>query len=84
MTEQDSKDTVQNDRANALRQAYGKATARVREAHRDEFEAAYVEEAAALGVEYKPRPSAEQKAEEQLAALLAEYPHLAEKVTQGD
>jgi hypothetical protein len=70
---------TENERGNLLRQAYGKATARLREAHRDEFDGFYEEEAKALGVDYKRKPSAEEKAREQIAALLAEHPHLAEQ-----
>jgi hypothetical protein len=69
--------TEKSERGNLLRQAYGKATARLREAHRDEFDGFYEEEAKALGVDYKRKPSAEEKAREQIAALLAEHPHLA-------
>jgi hypothetical protein len=36
----------------------------------------------ARGIDWKPKPTAEEKAEQQLAALLAEHPGLAAKVAQ--
>lgn len=69
-------------RSSLLRKAYGAATTRLREQYRTEFDALYSQEAEALGVEYTPRLTAEQKAEQQMQALLAEFPHLAEKVAQ--
>lgn len=77
---QPSEDESTTDRSNALRKAYGAATARLREGHREEFDRLYVEEAKKLGVDYKPKPTAEQKAEEQLRALLAEHPGLRSKI----
>jgi hypothetical protein len=70
----------QKDRQRLLRQAYGAATTRLREQYRDEFDRLYAQEAQALGIEYKPRPTAEQKAAEQMRALLEEYPHLREQL----
>lgn len=67
-----------------LRQAYGAATARLRDAYRAEFNKLYAEEAAARNVEWKPRPTEEEKAEAQLAALLAAHPNLREKVVQSE
>jgi hypothetical protein len=62
-----------------LRQAYGQATTKLREAHREEFQRYYKESAEALGVEYKPRLSKEERAERDLDALLKEFPHLRSK-----
>lgn len=76
MTEQQATTTDDNERSKKLRKAYGNATTRLREAHRDEFDSLYSQEAESLGVEYTPRPSAEQKALQQLQALLDEYPQL--------
>lgn len=70
------------ERGTALRKAYGTANTRLREAHREEFDNLYAEAAAELGVEYTPRLTAEQKAEQEFSALLREYPHLASKVGQ--
>lgn len=78
LTEQDST----TDRANRLRKAYTNATTRLRESRREEFDALYAEEAQKLGVDYTPRPTAEQKAEQEFDALLAAYPHLANKIGQ--
>lgn len=61
-----------------LNKAYGAATAKLRDAHRDEFNRLYQAEAAELGVEWKPKLTPEQKAKNDLDAILAEYPHLAD------
>lgn len=74
------RDPEKDERSNLLRQAYGAATARLREAHRDEFDRYQVEEARSLGVEYKPRMNPEQKAEKQLAELLEQFPHLRDRL----
>lgn len=71
MSEQDK-----TERQSALRSAYGSATRVLRENHRDEFDGLYQREAKALGVEYTPRLSAEQRALQQIEALLAEHPSL--------
>lgn len=68
------------ERQRKLRQAYSTATTRLREQYRTEFDDLYSQEAEALGVDYTPRPTAEQKAEQELTALLEQFPHLAEKV----
>lgn len=70
------------ERSQKLRQAYGQATTRLRETHREEFDSLYAQEAQALGVDYTPRLSPEQKAEQQLRALLEENPWLADKVDE--
>jgi hypothetical protein len=70
----------QQDRASKLRKAYTNAQASLRTIHRDEFDRLYQEEAQKLGVDYTPKPSAEQKAEEQINTLLSEYPHLRERL----
>lgn len=64
---------------NLLRQAYGAATQRLREQHRDDFNKLYAEEAKQRGVEWTPKKSPEEKAREQLEALFAEHPHLREE-----
>lgn len=89
MTDQTVDSTEQGDeqskgRNTALRQAYTAATSRLRDAHRDEFERLYQQEATNRGVEYTPRLTPEQKAEKQLADLLREHPHLRERVAATD
>lgn len=64
----------------AIRKAYSAASKRLREAHMDEFHAMQSEEAAKLGIKWSPRPSAEQKAEEELSSILAKHPSLAERL----
>jgi hypothetical protein len=79
MTEEQKKE-----RSNALRKAYSNATTRLREAHRTEFDELYSAEAEALGVDFTPKPSAEQKAEQQMEKLLHQYPHLREKIVEPE
>lgn len=61
------------------RAAYSAATARLRDAHRDDFNALLKEEMASRGIEWAPRPTEEQKAEREVAELFAKYPDLAAK-----
>lgn len=70
------------DRDAALKKAYQQATAALRDEQRERFNVLYSEKALALGVEWKPKQTAEEKAEEEFQRLLAQYPHLAEKVQQ--
>jgi hypothetical protein len=67
----------------ALRKAYGTATQDLRENHRDEFNDLYAERAKELGVEWSPRQTPEQRAEQAFDALLADYPHLAERIAKS-
>lgn len=71
----------------ARRNAYAKAEKMLREIHADEFKGLYAKACADLGVEYKPRLTAEEraakvaeekraKAAAKIAALQAEYPDL--------
>lgn len=68
------------DRNDALRKAYSAATKALREKYRDEFTALYVAEAKQRGVDYQPPLTAEQKAEQEMARLLQEFPELRSKV----
>lgn len=60
----------------ARAKAYNRAQTRLREAHADEWQTILGEEYEAVGIEYKPRLSPEQKAKVQIEALLAEFPSL--------
>jgi hypothetical protein len=73
------KDAAQEGRDKLLTKAYGKATASLRDAHRDEFNRLYAQSAQALGVKWEPRLTDEQKAERDLDALLERFPHLRQK-----
>ena len=66
-----------------LRKAYGQATTELRELHKDEFNNLYSKAAGALGVEWTPRPDAEQKAEQAFDQLLLDFPHLRERITEA-
>ena len=66
------------------RAAYSKATSRLREQYKDEFQALVAEEMGKAGVtDWKPRPTAEEKARKQVADLLAQYPEIATSLTGG-
>lgn len=81
-TETNRRGGDQSERARLLRQAYGTANTRLREAHRSEFDELYSLAAEELGVTYTPRLTAEQKAEQELKDLLEKHPHLADKVIE--
>jgi len=68
------------DKATLQRAAYSAAEKRLREENRDRFNALMAEEAQARGVDWKPRPTAEEKAQAELDRLLAEHPALAERL----
>lgn len=68
--------TTESTKQAKVRKAYSAATARVRDAHREEFNAFMKEEAKALGVDWSPKPTDEEKAKATLDALLAQHPHL--------
>lgn len=59
------------------REAYGAANTRLREENKNRFRALVQEEAAKRGVTYEFRKTAEERAREQMQALLAEHPNLA-------
>lgn len=70
------------ERSSALRKAYGNATTRLREEHRAEFDALYSQEAEALGVDYTPKPTPEQKAAAEIDDLLERFPTLRDRFTE--
>lgn len=72
----DSTTTEATDKSTLQRKAYGLAQTRLREAHREEFNAFMAEEAKKLGVEWKPKPTEAEKAKAQLDSLLAQHPEL--------
>lgn len=69
------------ERKAALRQAYGQATKELRDTYRDQFNELYAKAAAALGVDWSPRPSEEEQAALQFEDLLTRYPHLRDRVS---
>lgn len=77
--EQESKD--KESRSTLLRKAYGEATQKLREAHRDEFDTLYEQSAKRLGVtDYKRKPTPEEKAKEEVERLLTQFPGLRENL----
>lgn len=75
-TDEDEKEK----RKAALRKAYGQATQDLREAHTDEFNVFYAKRAEALGYEWHPRQTAEQRAAEEFDRLLSEFPFLRDRL----
>lgn len=63
-----------------VRKAYGTATTQLREAHKDEFHTLMKAAAKDLGVDWSPRPTAQEKARKQMMDLLAAHPELAAEV----
>lgn len=64
------------------REAYSAAQTRLREEQKPRFRELVLEEAAKRGVTYEFRKSEEEKAREQIQALLAKHPELASEVQQ--
>lgn len=64
------------------REAYGAAMSRLRKAYPDEFNVLRMEEAKKRGLEWKPKPSEKEKARQQLALLLRDYPELVSEFGQ--
>ena len=74
-----------NDEASRARQkVYYSARQRLIENHADEYRTLLNEEADKAGVTLSIRKTPEEKAEEQLAALLEQFPHLQAKVEPLD
>lgn len=74
-----SKDT---ERDAKLRESYTTALKQLRRAHQDEFNKLRVEAAKALGVEWAPPVTKEDKARQELRAIFAEHPELLAEVRQ--
>lgn len=68
----------------AVKKAYSEATTALRLAHRDEFNADVKTRAKALGHDWTPRPTAEEKRRAEFKRMLDEDPTLAEVVTGPD
>lgn len=79
-------ETVQDKsvRQQRLTKAYNAANGRLRDAHVEEFNGYYQEEAAKLGEKWEPKLTPAQKAAKELERLLAEHPHLREKLNKTD
>ncbi len=81
MTEQTP---VITDEEKAKRKAYSQATTRLRNDYRDEFNGLLAQEMKAAGYDWTPRPDAKEKARQQIRALLAEHPDLAEETEETE
>lgn len=67
-----------------MRQAYGRASSRLRDAHREEFNDLMAEESRKIDLDWKPRPTEEDKARQRVAAILEKHPELREELASGD
>lgn len=65
-----------------LRKSYDMATQRLRKANEEDFIKFRREAAEELGIEWEPRLSQEQRAEQEFDALLEQYPHLADRIAE--
>lgn len=70
------------DRNSKIRKSYNLATNRLRDKYMDEFRELQAEAAKELGVDYKPRPTKEERARAQLLDLLRENPALESEVVE--
>jgi hypothetical protein len=68
------------ERDKLMSRCYGQAQTTLRERYRDEFNGLYQKYLAEVGIEWTPRPSAEQLALEQITRLLDEHPGLASRL----
>lgn len=59
--------------------SYGIALQRLKDAHIDEYNRLRIAAAQELGVEWKPQPTKEEKAEAEIRRLVAENPGLADR-----
>lgn len=73
---------AEKDREKAVRAVYQRAAARLREAHKEEFDTYRREEAEKAGVTLVLRKSPKERARDNLKKLLAENPDLEAEVTQ--
>jgi len=70
------------DQGAALKAAYTEATRRLREQHKKEFDSLRTQVMTELGFpDWTPPLTAEEKAEQQMAELLAAHPSLIDKIT---
>lgn len=72
------------ERDKRLQKAYTAATQALRDVHREEFNTLYSEHAEKQGVEWSPRLTPEQKAEQEFDKLVKDFPHLLERATADE
>lgn len=81
-TPQKTPEQVEEQKARAA--ARSAAASRLREAHREEHDAYLVEEMQKRGIDWKPKPTPEEKAKADLEKIYSEYPHLKDSAPAGD
>lgn len=72
----DKKTPEQIDEQKARAAARSSAASRLREAHRSEHDEYLADEMQKRGIDWKPKPTPEEKAKADLEKIYAEYPHL--------
>lgn len=70
-------------KAQKMSEARNAAQSRLNEKHRRELNELITEEAKKRGITWKPKPTAEEKAEAEAKALLEQFPHLRERLLGG-
>jgi hypothetical protein len=75
-----AEETEDQKRKRLLRKAYGQASQDLRDKFRSEFETFYSTRAGEAGIEWSPRLTPEQKAEQEFEALVEQYPYLLDRV----
>lgn len=73
----DTPQSTEADRKTALRKAYTEATSALREKHQQEFNSLYEQKAKDKGVEWSPKPTAEERARQEMEGLMKAHPELA-------
>lgn len=71
---------TEEDRDKIIRASYTAAGRRLRDEHHDEFIQYQIEECKTRGLDWKPRETPEQRAASEFDRLLAEYPHLRDRL----
>jgi len=80
VSEAQAEKKAEADRKTKLRAAYTAATGRLRVEHQNEFNMFYADEAKKRGVDWKPKPTSQEKAEQEIATLLRLNPGLADYI----
>lgn len=80
----DEKTSEQIDEQKARAAARSAAASRLREAHRSEHDEYLADEMQKRGIDWKPKPTPEEKAKAELEKIYSEYPHLKEDRPEAD
>lgn len=81
-TEEERETTERKEREKLLGEAYTAATRTIRDKYRNEFNQQMKTEAKSRGIDWQPKLTPEQQAEQQLREILAAFPQLREKLAE--